>query len=221
MMHQPESEYKNRIEELAAQKEGFLKVRKQFSFYRLGLFILTIIISYQLLTFSIGAAIAGLVLFAALFVWVVKKDIANDAAIRKIEELILIYQNELRTGKTENLFGDGHEHHDSKHPYTFDLDIFGRFSLFSFMNRTVTEKGSNLLATWLKGPSEEPVILLRQQAAQELSKKQSFKEAFLRTFFLGEKNETRLINWVSSFKVVLHEKRLLKSLIFILPATSL
>ncbi|MFO7978487.1 MAG: hypothetical protein R6U64_07480, partial [Bacteroidales bacterium] len=126
-----------------------------------------------------------------------------------------------RTGKTENLFGDGHEHHDSNHPYTFDLDIFGRFSLFSFMNRTVTEKGSNLLATWLKGPSEEPVILLRQQAVQELSEKQAFKEAFLRTFFLGEKNETRLINWVSSFKVVLHEKRLLKSLIFILPATSL
>ena len=46
-------------------------------------------------------------------------------------------------------FEDGAEFVAPAHLYSFDLDVFGPHSLFQYINRTCTQLGKNLLATWL------------------------------------------------------------------------
>ena len=55
-------------------------------------------------------------------------------------------------------FDDGIEHIPKEHPYANDLDIFGRASLFQYINRTTSEPGSKKLAEFLKAAAPISVI---------------------------------------------------------------
>lgn len=44
-------------------------------------------------------------------------------------------------------FDDGKAYVNPSHPYTFDLDVFGRHSLFQAMNRTCTISGKTVWPT--------------------------------------------------------------------------
>ena len=57
------------------------------------------------------------------------------------------------------------------HLYANDLDIFGKASLFQYINRTTSEMGSSQLADYLKFPASINLILQRQIAVKELAKK--------------------------------------------------
>jgi hypothetical protein len=58
---------------------------------------------------------------------------------------------------------------DPLHPYSYDLDIFGPYSLFQMINRGQTSLGQQRLAAWLQEPSATDAILPRQVAARELA----------------------------------------------------
>lgn len=47
-------------------------------------------------------------------------------------------------------FDEGKEFANPEHPYSFDLDLFGRRSLFQAMNRTCTHIGKQTLARWMQ-----------------------------------------------------------------------
>ncbi len=66
-------------------------------------------------------------------------------------------------------FDEGREFIDREHPYTSDLDIFGRHSIFQWINRTSTYFGRNMLAEWLKSPADKSEIEYRQESIKELS----------------------------------------------------
>ena len=66
-------------------------------------------------------------------------------------------------------FADGH-------PYARDLDLFGRGSLFEFINTAKTEIGEETLASWLGTPGSIEEIAARQRAVQELRDKLGFRE---------------------------------------------
>lgn len=76
-------------------------------------------------------------------------------------------------------FDDGKAYVNPSHPYTFDLDVFGRHSLFQAMNRTCTIFGKGRLAHWLQHHLCEPAaIRVRQQMVQDLSRRPLFREQF-------------------------------------------
>lgn len=76
-------------------------------------------------------------------------------------------------------FDDGKAYVNPSHPYTFDLDVFGRHSLFQAMNRTCTIFGKGRLAHWLQHHFCEPAaIRVRQQMVQDLSRRPLFREQF-------------------------------------------
>ena len=76
-------------------------------------------------------------------------------------------------------FDDGKAYVNPSHPYTFDLDVFGRHSLFQAMNRTCTIFGKDCLAHWLQHHLCEPAaIRVRQQMVQDLSRRPLFREQF-------------------------------------------
>lgn len=89
----------------------------------------------------------------------------------------------------ENMYADVSEYEDGKHAYSSDLDIFGPKSLFALVNRTATNDGLSLLASWFLNPFSKKAILERQEASAELSSKKEWTQ-LLQTkllFNLGKK----------------------------------
>jgi len=81
---------------------------------------------------------------------------------------------------------NGAEYISTKHPYTFDIDIFGDSSLFHRINRTITKEGADKLAQLLSNVGiEKETILQRQAAISELEKSNDFRAHFL---CIGKRN---------------------------------
>lgn len=88
--------------------------------------------------------------------------------------------NEREMAKPADTFPEGTSYIDSGHPYTFDLDIFGKNSLFQLVNRTACPSGEQLLVKTLTTvPSELHLVLDRQEAIAELAPLVDFRQQFL------------------------------------------
>lgn len=72
-------------------------------------------------------------------------------------------------------YEDGDEYVDPHHPYSYDLDLFGKDSLFAFLNRTTTSYGRQHLADTLLD-SDIPKIRERQEAIHDLAAKLDFRQ---------------------------------------------
>jgi hypothetical protein len=57
---------------------------------------------------------------------------------------------------------------DESHPYSTDLDIFGKGSLFELLSSARTRSGEQTLAAWLQAPAAPAEIGMRQRAVDEL-----------------------------------------------------
>jgi hypothetical protein len=74
-------------------------------------------------------------------------------------------------------FPDGQRYVDPTHVYSHDLDLFGKSSLFQFLNRCATRLGENRLANDLAHLMfNKEVILLRQHAIRELGSMIEFRQ---------------------------------------------
>jgi hypothetical protein len=62
------------------------------------------------------------------------------------------------------------------HPYSADLDIFGRGSLFELLTTARTRAGEETLARWLQAPSTAAEGTDRQKAVEELRNKLDLRE---------------------------------------------
>ena len=117
--------------------------------------------------------------FLPLFILV---KIHNRFFIRKewLETQARIIQEELQALSGDySSFEDGKEYTNPEHPYSFDLDIFGRRSLFQSINRTCTFFGKNRLAKWLQNHLHEKTsIEKRQEMVREISEHTLFREQF-------------------------------------------
>ena len=64
-------------------------------------------------------------------------DNKNASNIKQTEQLLAVYTHELEAIEGNySAFDSGQEFVDYRHPFTFDLDIFGQNSLFARLNRT-------------------------------------------------------------------------------------
>ena len=121
-----------------------------------------------------------------------------------LESMIHINEEAMKrfNGEWKGFQDNGEEYIDDKHQYINDLDIFGKASLFQYINTTTTNVGRNRLSELLKNsPKNKSEILLRQDAIQELSKKISFRQRF-NVFGLikGEKihSAAELFSWAEN-----------------------
>ena len=67
---------------------------------------------------------------------------------------------------------------DPLHPYSDDLDVFGKNSLYQLLNRTSTPSGADTLAQWLKEPASQQQIIHRQKAVLELKEMLDWRKDF-------------------------------------------
>ncbi len=118
-------------------------------------------------------------------------------------------------------FDEGAEFVDPTHFNSYDLDIFGRGSLFQFLNRTVTPSGKQTLAKMLMRPILEPKqIENRQKIITELAEDLSWRVKFaaLGKMYSEKENENELFESWSKDDFHLKTKKITLFLLFILPA---
>ena len=104
-------------------------------------------------------------------------DVKNDEQVHRFSSLRKVYLHELSYLKGDfSCFDDGERYADAHHPFTFDLDVFGKDSLFQRINRTVTTGGSDWLAAQLSSVDNRSA---RADAVDELASMESWRDTFM------------------------------------------
>lgn len=75
-------------------------------------------------------------------------------------------------------YDDGARFLDHGHPNAIDLDLYGPFSMFQYLNRVVTALGQQMLARWLAQPATPKGIQQRQGALRELGPMLEWRQHF-------------------------------------------
>lgn len=175
----PENHYTERLSLTEGQLQQVKKQIFRISMLRLALFIAGIAGLYFFFNQTTLLIICICLTFLPLFILV---KIHNRFFIRKewLETQARIIQEELQALSDDySSFEDGKEYVNPEHPYSFDLDIFGRRSLFQSINRTCTFFGKNRLAKWLQNHLHEKTsIEKRQEMVREISEHTLFREQF-------------------------------------------
>jgi hypothetical protein len=162
-----------------AQQEAdkYRKLANTYSLYRLvvfGLFILSVCLAIAVdEILIIAVSLAALII---CFSWLIKKQSSFETLKNYHLDIRKVNENEIASIQSyTNMYDNGAIFNNDKHYYTADLDIFGSNSLFHLINRAATFPGTVKLASWLNAPATKDVILLRQQAIEEIAAKNDWK----------------------------------------------
>ena len=163
--------------------------------------------------YDLGGTIIGGILLVTLIPFLLLVKLHNRLFHQKdwYETSIRHYQAELESLENDHsAFDGGKEWIDASHPFSLDLDVFGETSLFQALNRTCTPFGKETLSQWLRKPlDKKAAIEERQQAIQELSAYNDFRETFQITGCLNKNDETTmndLKKWIASPFVFLQKR---------------
>ena len=175
----PENHYTERLSLTKGQLQQVKKQIFRISMLRLTLFIAGVAGIYFFFSQTPLLIVCICLTFLPFFILV---KVHNRLFIRKewLETQARIIQEELQALSGDySSFEDGKEYVNPEHPYSFDLDIFGRRSLFQSINRTCTFFGKNRLAKWLQNHLHEKTsIEKRQEMVREISEHTLFREQF-------------------------------------------
>ena len=175
----PENHYTERLSLTKGQLQQVKKQIFRISMLRLTLFIAGVAGIYFFFSQTPLLIVCICLTFLPFFILV---KVHNRLFIRKewLETQARIIQEELQALSGDySSFEDGKEYVNPEHPYSFDLDIFGRRSLFQSVNRTCTFFGKVRLAEWLQNHLHEKAsIEKRQEMVREISEHTLFREQF-------------------------------------------
>lgn len=141
--------------------------------------------------------------FLALVVFIVavNRYLKLQAKIKYHKTYQQINDDEIAFLEGTKTFANGEEFQNPQHAFSYDLDLFGRNSIFQFINRTGTFLGKNQLAQDLQTISFKERIQHRQEAIQELAIKIDFRQQFQTLAHLADTSEQEdqaIKNWSTS-----------------------
>lgn len=141
--------------------------------------------------------------FAALVLFLVAVNLylKLQTKVQYHKTLQKINDDELAFLDGAKTFDDGVEFSNSQHAFSYDLDLFGKNSIFQFINRTGTSLGKKQLAKDLQTIPTEEDIKTRQEAAQELTKMIDFRQHFQTLAHLAgttEQEDKAIEKWTKS-----------------------
>lgn len=166
----PEEIYKHQISIYAALLKNLKRKRRNFGWLRL--FIVIAIVFFIYYMFFNSAVYVWILVAAgmAVFLYVISADTDNNDKIAETERMLTINNNELSV-----LHGNYYDSEDGlyflpdEHPYAADIDLFGKASIYQYMNRCTSEQSKKLFASLLLTASEKKTIIERQEAAKSLA----------------------------------------------------
>jgi ABC-type multidrug transport system fused ATPase/permease subunit len=150
------------------------------SVLRLTLTLIGLFAAFQYF-FKDGTWLYGVIALISVIVFfvLVKRHEHINQQTRLYAQLKEVNETEIKAVNGDySSFFDGEIFNQPDHPYTFDLDVFGKKSLYQYINRTANHIGQQKLAHYFIFPEKEEII--RTQAAiQELSPKLDWRQSFL------------------------------------------
>jgi MutS domain V len=200
--------YDQQVKEWTLTEKKLLQRKNGLAWLRFLSLAASFIALWQLWQIEIVIAIAVFLALLGLFLFLVVKDLKNKDAIENARLLIQINRQEGEILKHHfSGLPDGQSLKPAKHAYANDLDIFGKASVYQYINRTTSEQGNHRLAGWLLNPADPTIIAERQEAAKELTNPISWSQQ-LRAY--GMTNpitliaETRINNWLHTANKFIH-----------------
>ena len=169
--------------------------------------ILAFLICYFALDGDTQNYLLGAALCLIAYLGIRRLDDKNKEKIEHLSALLKVYQDEIKAWEGDfSPFETGDSYQNPQHPYSFDLDVFGKSSLFNRICRTITSGGSEALARNLT--RETPLTmedikrrrdLQKELAGEEFAGKESAKEELagegenwrMKFLALGEKHRSQ------------------------------
>jgi len=182
----PHEVYQSREAEFSASAERLRKLSDRVSIYRLTAFAGGLVLFAVLLSLSAVAAVVTLSAALILFAWLVIKYETTEKSRKRYLRLSEINRLELKCLDGDfSGFKTGEEYAERDHPYSYDLDIFGKASLFQYICRTTSRPASDRLAEYLKQPAAKEEIFLRQEAVAELQPLTDWRQELMTLGYLN------------------------------------
>ena len=159
--------------------------------------ILAFLICYFALDGDTQNYLLGAALCLIAYLGIRRLDDKNKEKIEHLSALLKVYQDEIKAWEGDfSPFETGDSYQNPQHPYSFDLDVFGKSSLFNRICRTITSGGSEALARNLT--RETPLSLEDIKRRRDLQKELAGEELAgegenwrMEFLALGEKNRSQ------------------------------
>ncbi len=167
---------------------------------RLLSFIGAVLLTYYLVQIDVFLGVSAGIAALVVFVFFVINYFQFSQTHQVTKNLMHINRQEIGVlrGHYEHI-ESGDEFLLTDHNYVKDLELFGKKSLFQFINRTCTYTGKNELASWLSGILEDKSkIKNRQKAVRELNGMIDWRQKYLaigQLLDINLYNDTHLISW--------------------------
>lgn len=154
--------------------------------------ILAFLICYFALDGDTQNYLMGAALCLIAYLGIRRLDDKNKEKIEHLSALLKVYQDEIKALEGDfSPFETGDSYQNPQHPYSFDLDVFGKSSLFNRICRTITSGGSEALArnlTWETPLGMEDIKRRRDLQKELAGEGENWRMEFLA---LGEKNRSQ------------------------------
>lgn len=193
-MTAPEKKYQKRAVVYSVKLDLYTQKSSTLGNYKLLVFFIGIALAVALYIFNQMIFMsAQIILFLAVFIYLI---IVQNGIIKRKNYSFAMHQiNKMClkriTGEWTQFSDIGEEFENQQHNYTYDLDIFGKNSLFQMINMTSTYSGRHKLAEIFLNPLEnKEAIIERQEAISELSRKLIFRQRMLSNAIISNKNLT-------------------------------
>ena len=159
--------------------------------------ILAFLVCYFALDGDTQNYLMGAALCLIAYLGIRRLDDKNKEKIEHLSALLKVYQDEIKAWEGDfSPFETGDCYQNPQHPYSFDLDVFGKSSLFNRICRTITSGGSEALARNLT--RETPLSLEDIKRRRDLQKELAGEELAgeneiwrMEFLALGEKNRSQ------------------------------
>lgn len=189
--------YQHSVDKYAAEVAALKRKNNGFITAELLSFgaILAFVVCYIAIDEASSHWLWGAALSLIAYFQVRRLDDKNKERIEHLSALMRVYQNELTAMDGDfSPFEQGNQYQNPQHPYSLDLDVFGRDSLFNRICRTITTAGSDVLAENLsrENPLSKEELAKRTALQKELAEQgEDWRMEF---FALGEKNKNEVLD---------------------------
>ena len=197
-----QSVYQNLLSGYRQKLKKSIRSARIISIIRLMIFVVGVFLIYLFSNAGLAGYLTFTIIFSIIAFLVLVKFHSRVLYKQKIQKaFIKINEDELSALSGDfGHFENGKAFIDSKHTYSFDIDIFGEGSLYQFLNRTSTIIGKLKLASRLRFPFlDKGKIYDFQEAVAELKDKLSWRQKF-QTIGITHKekdsDKVRILQWI-------------------------
>jgi MutS domain V len=175
--HDPHAEYSHRLQSHRIRLLSYEHRHKQLGIAKSVIAFAAVVVVVWVLE-SRGRFAYWFLVPVVAFVLLDRAHAGVLRSLKRCSRIIAFYERGLArlenrwmgTGETGDVF------QDPAHPYSRDLDLFGKSSLFEYLCTARTCAGQEILARWLLQPASPEEIQSRQAAVTELRSRLDLRE---------------------------------------------